>query len=87
MLSLPLAYALSISGVLVGGCFLWRLAAELLGRSAALPAVLATGCLAFLSYGAQLSTSNTWLEPFAFSFHMSVGASQAIYRYLHTRAR
>lgn len=65
--SLPLTYALSIAGMLIGAAFLGRLAAELLGRGAALPAVLATGCIAFFSYRAHIYNHNTVLVPFVYA--------------------
>ncbi len=65
--SLPLTYALSIVGLLVGAAFLWRLAADLLGPAAALPAVLATGCIAFFSYRAHIFNHNTVLVPFVYA--------------------
>ena len=61
--SVPLTYALSILGMGVGGFFLWRLAAQLLGRSAALPVVLATACIAFYSHRAHIYNHNTVLVP------------------------
>jgi 4-amino-4-deoxy-L-arabinose transferase-like glycosyltransferase len=61
--SVPLTYALSILGMGVGGFFLWRLAAQLLGRSAALPVILATACIAFYSYRAHIYNHNTVLVP------------------------
>jgi 4-amino-4-deoxy-L-arabinose transferase-like glycosyltransferase len=64
---LLLTYVLSIAGMLIGAAFLWRLAAELLGRAAALPAVLATGCIAFFSYRAHIYNHNTVLVPFVYA--------------------
>jgi hypothetical protein len=61
--SVALTYALSILGMGVGGFFLWRLAAQLLGRSAALPVVLATACIAFYSHRAHIYNHNTVLVP------------------------
>src|SRR5690242_18954979 len=46
---------------------MWRLANEMLGRSAALPAVLATGCIAFFSYRAHIYNHNTVLVPFVYA--------------------
>lgn len=65
--SLLLTYSLSIAGMLIGAAFLWRLAGELLGRAAALPAVLATGCIAFFSYRAHIYNHNTILVPFVYA--------------------
>ncbi len=65
--SLGLTYVLSIAGLLIGACFLWRLSAELLGRAAAFPAVLATGCIAFFSYRAHIFNHNTVLVPFVYA--------------------
>jgi hypothetical protein len=65
--SLMLTYTLSIAGMLLGAVFLWRLAAELLGRAAALPTVLATGCIAFFSYRAHIYNHNTVLVPFVYA--------------------
>lgn len=65
--SLGLAYALSIAGLLIGAGFLWRLSAELLGREAALPAVLATGCIAFFSYRAHVFNHDAMLVPFVYA--------------------
>ncbi|HEY4214431.1 MAG TPA: glycosyltransferase family 39 protein [Steroidobacteraceae bacterium] len=65
--SLPLTYALSVLGMLVGAAFLWRLAGELLGSRASLPAVLATGCIAFFSWRAHVFNHNTVMVPIVYA--------------------
>ncbi len=81
--SLALTYALSIVGMLIGAAFLWRLVRELLGRSAAHAAVLATGCIAFYSYRAHIFNHNTVLIPFvyasAWAFLRAVRTGKASY--------
>jgi 4-amino-4-deoxy-L-arabinose transferase-like glycosyltransferase len=81
--SLPLTYALSILGMMAGGFFLWRLAAELLGESAAAPVVLATACIAFYSYRAHIYNHNTVLVPFvwasAWLFLRAARSGQTVY--------
>lgn len=65
--SLPLTYTLSILGMLIGAIFLWKLADELLGKAASLPAVLATGCIAFFSWRAHVFNHNTVLVPIVYA--------------------
>ncbi len=65
--SLPLTFTLSVLGMLVGAAFLWRLAGELLGSRASLPAVLATGCIAFFSWRAHVFNHNTVMVPIVYA--------------------